>query len=78
MAGPDPDGALAGTAFFISRRTLIVSLSTHHLITFCLAAVVVVAVGVVLHERRRRRGLIEIMRRLIRRRPRYHADEFPF
>jgi hypothetical protein len=54
------------------------SLSTHHLITFCLAGAVAVAVVAMFQERRRRRGLTELLRRLLRRRPRHHADDYPF
>lgn len=53
-------------------------LSTHHLITFCLAAVVTVAVALVFHERRRQRGLSELLRRLVQRKGRRHADDVPF
>jgi hypothetical protein len=45
---------------------------------FCLAAAVAVAIAVVIHERRRQRGLIEILRRIVRRRAQHHADDYPF
>jgi hypothetical protein len=66
-------------AIFISTRDhTLMSLSTHHLITFCLAGAVAVAVVAMFQERRRRRGLTELLRRLLRRRPRHHADDYPF
>ena len=53
-------------------------LSTVHLILFCLAAFAAAAIGVVIHERRRQRGLIEILRRIVRRRSHDNADDYPF
>ena len=54
------------------------SLSTIHVVLFCLAALVAVAIGVVIHERRRQRGLTEILRRIVRRRSHDNADDYPF